>query len=245
MNLLAFDTEIATIVPDGEDDWWQHAPLGISCAALAHREPKSIVFETPHNIPRMSQADARELVQDLRSRVDNGYQIVTWNGLAFDFRLLADESGMLDECAELAMNHIDLMFIVMAYKGHYLGLQKASEGLGLAGKLKNAQLKDGTRITDMSGARAPSLWQQGEIGAVLTYVRQDVLALLLLAERILEHGGIAWISNKGRFNEIPIKKLPTVAECLNVPEPDTKWMSNPPRRADFFSWMKERSPYGN
>ena len=33
MKYLAFDIEIAKDLPEGEPDWKQHRPLGITCAA--------------------------------------------------------------------------------------------------------------------------------------------------------------------------------------------------------------------
>ena len=39
-QLIAFDIEIAESLPDGVEDWLQHRPLGISCAAtVASGEP--------------------------------------------------------------------------------------------------------------------------------------------------------------------------------------------------------------
>ena len=42
---------------------------------------------------RISREDSLGLVQYLSKMVGNGYRIVTWNGLQFDFDILAEESG--------------------------------------------------------------------------------------------------------------------------------------------------------
>ena len=47
-------------------------------------------------------------VEYLATQVENGYTIVTWNGLGFDFDILADESQMLAECRQLAIGHVQL-----------------------------------------------------------------------------------------------------------------------------------------
>ena len=44
----------------------------------------------------MSQQEAAGLVEYLAAQVEHGYTIVTWNGLGFDFDILAEESGMLE-----------------------------------------------------------------------------------------------------------------------------------------------------
>lgn len=146
---------------------------------------------------------------------------------------------MLSECADLAMNHIDLMLIVTFTKGWFLGLQKALEGAGIEGKVKSLTLSDGTVMKDMDGAKAPELWAQGEYEAVLTYLKGDVVQLLKLAEHIQEDGGISWISDRGKRQWVSARKLLTVRECFDIPEPDTSWMDNPPTRQQFVDWMND------
>ena len=68
------------------------------------------------------QGEVGSLVDYLACQVVAGYTILTWNGLSFDFNVLAEESGMHDECAELALNHVDMMFHIFCLRGHYLGL---------------------------------------------------------------------------------------------------------------------------
>lgn len=56
----------------------------------------------------MSRDDAAELVNFLAEAADSGSTILTWNGLDFD--ILAEESGMVEECRQLALAHVDMMF---------------------------------------------------------------------------------------------------------------------------------------
>ena len=46
----------------------------------------------------MSRQEAAGLVRYLATQVAQGYTVVTWNGVGFDFDVLAEESGMLEEC---------------------------------------------------------------------------------------------------------------------------------------------------
>ena len=39
--------------------------------------------------PKMSRRDLQKLVKTLMLAVDRGWEIITWNGLGFDFNVLA------------------------------------------------------------------------------------------------------------------------------------------------------------
>jgi hypothetical protein len=129
--------------------------------------------------------------------------------------------GKNKECARIAINHVDLMMLVTFQKGYYLKLDKALQGARLQGKLKKVTLSDGSIITDMDGALAPTLWTQGEYDAVLAYLKQDVVMTLKLAEFILKTKTIQWISNNGARQSLYVSRLFTVKECFQFPEPDT------------------------
>ncbi len=236
MKLAAFDLEIAAVVPDTVEDWAQLEGLGVSCAAAALSDGDEL--QVWDGRPRLSRQECRQLVQDLIALETGGYRLISWNGCGFDFRVLAEESGMRSECGKLALNHTDLMLLVTFTKGWYLGLQTALRGAGLAGKLHQVQLSDGTKIHDMDGSRAPELWADGEYQAVLAYLSQDVTQTLRLAETVERRQRLEWISRRGSPQSIPVPQLLTVHECFDIPEPDTSWMTNPPRREQFVSWIK-------
>ena len=235
LKLAAFDLEIAGSIPDDSGRWRDFSPLGITCAACAlggGSEPRLW-----QGVPRLTREEGRGLVRDLMGLVDQGFTLVTWNGCGFDFAVLAEETGMVDECAELAMGHVDMMLIVTFTKGHRLALQTALLGAGLPGKLKAVRLSDGTLVEDMDGARAPGLWAAGEHEAVLAYLRQDVAQTLELAHAVLRTKAIRWTSKRGLRQQVLCPKLLTARECLKIPEPDTSWMDAAPKRTDFLDWM--------
>lgn len=235
MKLASFDLEIAAVFPEDLEDWARQPDLGISCAALALSDSREVRLWSA--FPRLTREEAAGIVHELMELVEAGYTLVTWNGCAFDFRILAEESGLLAEASGLAWKHVDLMLMVTFTKGHYLGLQKALEGAGLPGKLKAVQLSDGSLLGDMDGAKAPALWAQGEEEAVIEYLKQDVRQQLQLAQSVLEQGSIRWISNSGNRQIVPFSRLLTVEECFDLPSPDTSWMSDPPTREQFVAWM--------
>jgi hypothetical protein len=227
---LAFDIEIAANIPEGATDWKEYRPLGITCAAiLASDIDPSVWFgygDGNGYAPRMAKHEVCDLVYFLSGSVADGYTILTWNGLSFDFDVLAEESGLHAECAELALHHVDMMFHVFCLRGHFLGLDKAAKGLGLSGKTEG-----------MSGDKAPKLWADGQFDTVLEYVAQDVRTTLDVALKVEELGMIEWTSQKGRRNFIDIAQWLTVTEAQALPLPDTSWMTNPVDRGQFTAWI--------
>ena len=145
MKLISFDIEISKIISDFSGDLFAHAPLGISCAAVASEEVKFW-----QGVPQMTKEECQQMVHDLMAYKAAGYTIVSWNGCGFDFRLLAEESGLLEECGELAIDHVDLMLLVTFNKGWYLGLDKALNGAGIGGKVHDVMLKNGDVLHEMN-----------------------------------------------------------------------------------------------
>ncbi|MGQ0552840.1 MAG: ribonuclease H-like domain-containing protein [Planctomycetota bacterium] len=177
--------------------------------------------------PQLSRGEARALVADLQRLVAEGYTLVTWNGAAFDFPILAEESGATSECAALAAGHVDMMFQVVCEKGHRLSLAKAAQGMALPGKLSG-----------VSGADAPRLWASGEHQRVLAYCQQDVRLTAELAAAGDESAALLWITQRGSPAKLSLPRgWLSVREAQRLPEPDTSWMSSPPSRAAMVGWM--------
>jgi hypothetical protein len=155
-KFLAFDIETSKDVPGGDFNWKPHRPLGISCAATLpsdSKEPRLWFGSVGQSLPsaKMTRDESAALVRYLCESVAAGYTIVTWNGLAFDFDILAEESGLKTECRKLALEHVDMMFHLFRIKGFPMGLDSAARGSGVPGK-----------PVGMSGIKAPQLWQRGE-----------------------------------------------------------------------------------
>lgn len=230
---LAFDIETAKDVPGEDFNWRPHRPLGISCAAtLASGEAQPRVWhtKTKQDTPdkQMSRTDARGLVQYLTKMAHSGYTILTWNGLGFDFDILAEESVEPVSCKECALAQVDMMFHIFCELGFPIGLEKAAQGMGLPGKPRG-----------MSGIKAPILWAQGRFKEVLDYVAQDVRIAMQLAQMCERHKKIDWITRKGTKSSMPLPKgWLTANEALKLPKPDTSWMSTPLPRSDFTAWLE-------
>lgn len=232
MKYLAFDLETSKIVENGQS-WESQRPLGISVAATlpSNSEPKVWYGQgRPNSDPwaAMPGMQVRTLVHYLQQAVSDGYQIVTWNGLKFDFDILAEESGMREECIELAMNHLDPMFHFFCIKGFYVSLGKVADGMGIEGK-------------SGSGQDAPILWDAGQYQRVMDYVAQDVRVTMSVFEEIQKSRRILWITSRDTISRaiLGIDGVLPVKEAMKLPEPDTSWMTGEsPKRDEFFAWMK-------
>lgn len=232
---LAFDIETAVDIPGPDFNWRPHRPIGITCAAIvAGDDTPPIVWhgqtDAGKPAPRMSRDEARQVVQTLVAKVAEGYTIVTWNGLGFDFDVLAEESGAAEPCRELALGHVDMMFHIFCEKGFPVSLEKAATAMGVAGKLEG-----------LSGWQAPRLWAKGEYQKVLDYVAQDVRVALQVAQAAERNNSFSWKTQKGTTSSLPLKRgWLAVREALKLAEPDTSWMSDPIPRKHFSGWLKDK-----
>lgn len=230
-KFCSFDIEIAEEISD--DGWDTSRPLGISCAAtLLSGDEEAIVWYDgqyrKHFGPRMTKKQCQELVEYLLAAKRLGYIPLTWNGLGFDFKVLAQESGLFEECRELALDHVDMMFQFHCIKGFPIGLDAACHGMGLEGK------PDG-----MHGSLAPTAWRDGRYQEVLDYVANDVVQPLKLAELVIQKGYLAWVTRAGGRRSVPISKWLTVRDSLKLAKPDVSWMGNPRPRSKFSEWALE------
>ena len=234
---IAFDIETAKEVPGDDFNWRPHRPLGISCAAtLASDADQPLLWygKALDGAPekQMSRQDAQGLVQYLSSMAAEGFRILTWNGLGFDFDVLAEESGAAASCREHALGHVDMMFHVFCSLGYPVALDKAAQGMGLPGKPPG-----------MSGLMVPKLWAQGHFKEVLEYVARDARTTLEIARACEQRGRLGWITRKGTKSSMPLTNgWLTVREALQLPEPDTSWMSTPLSRRDFTAWLNFLTP---
>ena len=125
----------------------------------------------------MTREEVKELVDYLNAQSLFG-TVVTWNGMGFDWPVLAEESGQPDTCRELARNHVDMMYHLFCTKGFPLGLNSAAAGMNV-----------GAKTEGMSGATAPEMWTDGKRQEVIDYCIQDTKLTLDLANACqADHG---------------------------------------------------------
>jgi len=235
-RFVSFDLEIAKQLPSQEQNLLKHRPLGITCAATAEsgcQQARTWFSREADGNPssQMSRTDSIALVQYLLERVEAGDSIVTWNGVKFDFIVLADESGLDDECRALARAHIDMMFHFFCIKGFPVSLEKTAIGMNVTPKSKV-----------ISGAMAPQLWAEGKCDEILEYVSQDAMTTLQLAEACDKKHKLSWITGKGTKSTAFLKGgLLPVEKAMKLPSPDTPWMDSPIRRTSFTDWTENNA----
>ena len=231
-NYIAFDIETAKVIPGQVSDLKAHRPLGIACAATlssADDGPRLWHGQTDDQAPagRMSRDEAAALVHFLTASANNGSTILTWNGLGFDFDILAEESGMVEECRRLALEHVDMMFHAFCELGYPIGLDRAAQGMRLPGK-----------SATVAQHMAPQLWAEGRTDEVLAYVAQDVRATLELAGACEQQRVLRWIARSGNTRDMKLRSgWLTVDAAMRLPEPDTSWMDDPMSRTRFTGWL--------
>jgi len=231
-RLLAFDIETAKEIPGEDFNWRPHRPLGIACAATLASDSSEVRLWhgiTKDGTPdrQMTRADAEVLVQYLAKMAADGFTILTWNGLGFDFDVLAEESGGHASCKACALAHVDMMFHIVCSLGYPVSLELAARGMGLPGKPPG-----------MSGIKAPQLWAQGRHQEVLDYVAQDVRTVIAIALAAEKRRRFDWITRKGTKSTMALPKgWLSVREALLLPEPDTSWMTRPLKRQHFMGWI--------
>lgn len=233
-NYVSFDLKISKFVPDISSQEKSFRSTGILCAALQFDGEAPRLWATQLSngqfAETMSCNDLKRLVKYLIRAVDTGWQIVTWNGLGFDFDLLSEQSGCWEECRYLALNHIDMMFHFFCKQGFPLGLSYAAKGMGLSGNTEG-----------MPSDLASVLWQQGEYQKVLDYVAQDAVTTLEVAKTVLAKGKMDWISSSGQHQEVAFPEgWLKVMESAKLPIPDTSWMSDPIDRRKYWEWTLEK-----
>jgi len=248
MKFASFDLESAVGFPDDVEFTEEHFnQLGITCATVAlvdtdeiqeWHDTDQVRFWYSDSVEKLSREDCQEIVRDLSQLVDEGYTLVTWNGTGFDFKLLAVESGMYAECADLAYyHHIDMMLIVVFLRGHFLGLNKALDGIGNAGKLHEVRLTDGTLLVDMKGKLAPELWARGEFDAVLTYLNYDVTEPLAVLQFIYKNKSIQWVTARGSYQSFHVPSMYSVRELYETLPDNSNWGKFNITKEQFVAWM--------
>lgn len=238
MKYVAFDLEIAKEVPDGED-LKDHRPLGITCAATVTESGLAQLWHGDY-APKMSPAQVMRLIKYLVNQYeDNGRFPLTWNGLGFDFDIMAEEAfyeSGADACKYLAENHIDPGFQMVCERGFMIGLNTAAKGMGLSGKTEG-----------MHGALAPVMWKQGREAQdrVLEYVKQDAITTAEVYEAIVNTKALYWTARSGNNAawypklEDGLSRMLTCAEAMELPEVSVRPGSSfkPWDRNRFWGWL--------
>jgi hypothetical protein len=263
MMIIGWDIEIAVEFPAGEGDFdWLaiEPPMHLSCAACAAVVPESNIYSkvfADTQAHHLSTSYAQAMAEYLYQHHAKGNRIATWNGLGFDFPVLARacESTVYEQMlADLALEHIDLGFAMHCSHGYMVGMNTAAKALGLSGKTEG-----------MSGALAPILWNRpdrpltdkeaAEIAELnvlpgtpearalcIKYVTQDAVTTAEIYNALVDRGVLVWYTRRGTLTKQPWNpyivdgRIASVKQCLEIEPPDVGWMSNPRPRSAYLDW---------
>jgi hypothetical protein len=164
--------------------------------------------------------------------------VYSYNGAAFDFRMLAAAASDSTAAIEVCSRHRDVMLDFSATTGYYSAM--------------NAWAADGATKT-ATGAWAATAWFTDEAPAVAEYCAADTDVLHKIVERGLAVGALArTAAATGRVSVWVLTdavdgrpRFRTTAESIAAARdnpPDTSWMDNPPDITAAMQWARPRSP---
>lgn len=230
-DAIAFDLEITNVLEDF-GQWREQRPLGISCLAMSAGEHSYIYFagRAPLALDERTSSEIVHFMYD--EYFCEQYTIVTFNGLGFDFVVLADASREFTLCREMALSdyHVDLMFNAYMALGHNIGLNTACE------ETFGAQ-----KVGFESGAEAPVAWHDGRHKEVIEYCKNDALITFKLYKYLQTSPCLKWKTRRGKgkprqlFGNSKWRPTWSVARMLEREPPEVpQWMRNKPITLKHF-----------
>lgn len=163
---------------------------------------------------------------DLANALLAAKEVYTFNGAAFDLRLLY-ELSQVPELKQLAMRHRDVMVDFWADNLYFTSMESlAAPTLG-TGKSNN-------------GGWAASAWFDGEHEEVLEYCKRDVEVLRDLVTEGRRWGKLKRKSKAGRVSTWVLPALDgsvrTVADAIEHKIAQPSWMKTPPKPGPDITW---------
>jgi len=163
--------------------------------------------------------------------------IVSWNGLAFDFKFLFDRCQCEQTKARLAFaavnRHVDIMFDFMVSNGYPASMQSFATPLG--------------HSKSWSGAEAAT---SEDYDAIVAYCKDDVAVLKQIYTAGLAQGWLArmtkankkvvWVLHYDQQHGTPYVR--NCIDCLNTlgrTPPNQSWMTDPIRIPDTVAWATD------
>lgn len=208
-KFVAFDLEFTSLVPSHDDARWG-VDVHIACAATMTSEDTtpSVWFEKKDTISEyMGPEVLQQLINYLAYMASSGYTVVTWGGVAADFRMLAKEvPHMRETILDLCMNSVDIPFASGSCTGIMMGLGAAASALGFASK--------------MPSVNVPTLWTVNK-PAVLEHVSTDTFMTVMVTRSALLSRQLTWITSKGHPRTWCPIQFSSVRECLQMAMPST------------------------
>ena len=119
-----------------QNEWDNRPPVNIACAAIVlsdHDNPLVHTNKQPDGQinDHLTKPQTEDFIRHLLHIRDEGYDLVSWNGTSFDLQTIADVTEMHDQCADLAVDHYDVMFQIFCSIGWPVSLNATALGMGI------------------------------------------------------------------------------------------------------------------
>lgn len=170
---LVYDVEIEAAIPEKGvarregirycSGWGDHRGMGLAVVG---------VYDSVHDRYRVFGGETEDVIS-LSMLIAQRRAIVSWNGRAFDDKVMLAAGVCLDR-----VQQVDLLHKIRQRTGTLAGW-----GLAETGR-RNLGLPS---VTD-TGRDAPYLWQAGKVGRVVDHVLEDVQITKLLLDRLRTTG---------------------------------------------------------
>jgi len=214
---------------------------GIACICVKPEDITGKIF-CDRSGP-MQREKIIEALAAMKRLIKRGYWIVTWNGLGFDYRILAEAAQGNDltvvEVCRMAIQQIDIMYNFQCVAGFPASLENVSKAMGFNGK----HIKDDT---------IGRLWHGSSVDQdqVIEYVERDVMATFEIYDAIMKRRGkIVWKNRKGTksarylpmimVDNQPVRLMNAV-ESVTLPYPNLDWWwddKDKPDKLENIAWF--------
>lgn len=207
-KFVAFDLEYTGLVPAHDASPWA-SEIHISCAStMASDAVVPLVWfdrDVSGNITEfMSTATLQNFVAYLANMHSEGYLIVSWGGVASDFRMLAKElPHVASDIQTMCLESVDIPFVSGTTMGMMMGLSAAASTLGFPSK---------------NSSIVPDLWKVNK-PYVIEHVSADTFMTVAVVRNALQSKQLSWTTSKGSIRTWCPCALYTVRTCLQMPVP--------------------------
>jgi len=235
-TMLYFDCETLSTGNDG-------LPVDVVLAVTLVGGVATTWRETPA-APFTSDTAAR-LAEALVAHVGD---VCTFNGAAFDFRVIAAllPAGTLRRrlVAKCLHGHQDIMFDFFTANGYFSSLAAFCSGCGIEGKTWSGA-ESAAAVREVLKPGTPEADVEVVMDRLEVYCTEDTRCLHRLSEYVQQQCCLQRTSKSGRVTSWTpwlVTKFRTVAECLRqwrLQPVDATWMETaPPQPHSLLAWIK-------
>lgn len=173
MNAIVFDLEVRRGPDELPGGWNDKDKMGVSCVGL---------FDLESRRYRFYWGEDAEDMADLGQRIERARFVVGFNHVGFDYPVLRGAGVNIGDRPEREVDLLGILWQAIDTCGQRV--QKKGNGLDALCHANGLPAKSG------NGAQAPAWFQQGRLGRLFTYQRDDVDLTWRLLCKVAREGSI-------------------------------------------------------